>query len=243
MNRLRVAIVDDEPLARARLRRLLALHADVEIIGDFAGGPELLAACGAQPPELLLLDIEMPEMDGFSIVRQLSRETTRIVFVSAYSEHAARAFDIDACDYLVKPVAPDRLRQTLDRALRARRPPATGTAAAPVFATRLALPCGRRTELVDVARIDCVLAQANYVEIRAGARCFLLRRTLGDFQAELDPRVFTRIHRSAVVRLDAVADVESLDSGRYRLRLKNGGSLVSGRSYRESLRRALRLPL
>lgn len=238
--RLRVAIVDDEPLARARLRRLLGLQPGVELAGEYANGHELLAGWPEQPADVLLLDIEMPELDGFSAIARLEPPCPHVVFVTAYAEHAVRAFDVDAADYLVKPVAPDRLERALER-VRARRAAVSEPESAAAFPSRLALPLGRRTQLVEVDAIDCVLAQANYVEIHVGSRRFVIRRPLTAMQADLDPRRFVRVHRSALVRVGAVVDVEALPSGRYRLRLAGGGALHSGRSYRDEVRRVFGL--
>lgn len=240
MTLLRAAIVDDEPLARARLKRLLALQPDVELVGEYADAHALIDAWPERPADVVFLDIEMPEMDGFAALAQLDPPCAQVVFVTAYAEHAVRAFDVAATDYLVKPVAPERLLVALDRVRQARAaaPPA---AVASTYPERLALPIGRRIQLVDVDTIDCIEAQANYVEIRTGARSFVLRKPLSAVQDELDPKLFARVHRSIVVRVDAVTAIEPLPSARFRLSLANGETVMTGRSYRDQVRQAFGL--
>lgn len=233
---LHVAIVDDEELARARLRRLLAAHDSVGTMEEFDNGDDLLARSATAAFDAVFLDVDMPERDGLDVAAQL-RARTRVVFVTAYPEHALQAFDLAAVDYLVKPVLPERLAETLARLAA----PAAVAPPAKTYPTRIAIPVGRRVQLVDVNSIDCVIAQANYIDIRAGGRTFVLRSPLHKFACELDPARFQRVHRSVVVRLDAVAHVEPLPAGRFRLRLKDGEAVMSGRSYRQRVRRAFGL--
>ena len=239
---LRAAVVDDEPLARARIKRLLALHDDIEVVGEYADAHALIEAWPARPADVVFLDIEMPEMDGFGALARLEPPCAHVVFVTAYAEHAVRAFDVAATDYLVKPVAPERLVVALERVRQARAAaPAPAAAGAIAYPERLALPIGRRIQLVDVDAIDCIEAQANYVEIRAGQRAFVLRKPLTAVQDELDPKRFVRVHRSIVVRIAAVTAIEPMPSARFRLALANGQSVMTGRSYRDPVRQAFGL--
>lgn len=234
MSRLRVIIVDDEALARIRLRRLLAHHDDVDVVGEFASGSELLDAWRDGQADLVLMDVRMPGPDGLVTAGQL-QPAPLVVFVTAYADHALQAFDVAAIDYLVKPVEADRLDASLQR-VRTRlrgQPVASIPDAAP---RRLALSLGRRTHLVEIGRIDCVIAQANYVELHADGRRYLLRKTLQVIAGELEPMQFVRVHRSVLVRVDAVRQIQSLDSGRYRLFLDNDLQLHSGRSYARVVR-------
>lgn len=233
MTPLRIAIVDDEPLARLRLRRLLAAQPGIASVNDYDSGEALLTAWRDMPADVVFVDVQMPDLDGFAAIEQLPPPRPPVVFVTAHAEHAAQAFEIAATDYLVKPVSAERLADSLRR-IRERIAPAPGRAAYP---PRVALPIGRRIQLVDVDAIDCVLAQANYVEIRVGARCFVLRKPLTVLQQELDPARFARVHRSVLVRIAAVTGVEPLASGRFRLQLAGGQVLTTGRSYREQVRR------
>lgn len=232
MKPLQVCLVDDEPLARARLRRLLSHEQGIEIVAEFDSGRALLDAPAAPRCDVLLIDVEMPELDGFATLERIANPRPQVIFVTAFSEHALRAFDIAASDYLVKPVAPERLRVALDRARAQSLRPSTS------FPTRMAVPSGRGTQWIEVERIDCVRAQANYVEFQIGARRWLLRRSLAAVTRELDPARFVRVQRSLLVRIDAVVRSEPDDSGRVRLVLASGETLRSGRQYRAAVRAA-----
>ena len=238
MPRLRALIADDEPLARARLLRLLAQFPEIEVIAECGNGEEAIKALHEQGPDLAFLDIQMPDMDGFDVLDSLPRgRQPHVVFVTAYSEHAVRAFEARALDYLLKPVSAERLRQAVER-LRFLPAPA-GEPAAPAFPERLAVPVGARIHLVPIADIDHVQSHANYVELHLGARSLVLRETLGNLEARLDPRRFLRVHRSRIVRLDGIVEAQAQDSGRYLLRLQSGARLVTGRSYCTRIRAAL----
>jgi two-component system LytT family response regulator len=236
--RLRAVVVDDEPLARARLRRLLAQHAEmVEVLADCASGEESIAALEQLRPDVAFLDIRMPDMDGFDVLDALGpRRPPQVVFVTAYSEHAVRAFEARALDYLLKPVSAERLQQALARL----QPPAPASAQVR-YPERLAVPVGGRIHLVETALIDHVEAHANYVELHLGTRSLVLRETMTRLESRLDPRRFLRVHRSRLVRLDGVVDAQAHASGRFALRLKCGASIVTGRSYAARVREALGL--
>lgn len=240
MSALRVVVADDEPLARLRLRRLLAAMPDIEVVAECASGIEVMQLLPDCPCDLLLLDIQMPGADGFQALEHVVARPRAVVFVTAYAEHAVRAFDVQALDYLLKPISAERLQQAIGRVQRALAGDAPVTASAPIR-RRLALPIGRRMQMVELDELDCALAQANYVELKVGMRSFVLRETISGFHARLDPQRFLRIHRSAIVRIDAIREVEPLASGRYRVSLHGGQRLVSGRSYRDALRAALGL--
>jgi two-component system LytT family response regulator len=237
---LRAAIVDDEPLARARLGRLLAAEPEVEVVAEYADGPSAVSGLRALPVDVVFLDVRMPQLDGFGMLERLPpSQRPQVVFVTAYSEHAVEAFDARAVDYLVKPVAPDRLSRSVERvrtALARQAVPST------VFPERIAVSDGQRLRMVAVQDIECVLAQGNYVELRIEGRGVLVRETLAHILARLDPMVFVRIHRSRIVRVDRIDQVEPHASGQYVVRMHSGLRLTSGRSYRAELRRALGLP-
>ena len=240
MSAIRVVIADDEPLARLRLRRQLGAIADIDVVAECASGIEVMQVLPDCPCDLLFLDIQMPGADGFQALEHVVARPRAVVFVTAYAEHAVRAFDVQAVDYLLKPISPERLQQAVERARRAlvNDAPVAAPAALP---RRLALPIGRRMQMVELDELDCALAQANYVELKVGARTFVLRETISGFHARLDPQRFLRIHRSTIVRIDAIREVEPLASGRYRIALHSGLRVVSGRSYRDALRTALGL--
>ncbi len=240
MSALRVVIADDEPLARLRLRRLLGTIPGLEVVAECASGIEVMQLLPDCPCDLLFLDIQMPGADGFQALEHVVARPRAVVFVTAHAEHAVRAFDVQAVDYLLKPISADRLLQALERVQRALASEAA-IIATPAIPRRLALPIGRRMQMVELDELDCALAQANYVELKVGARSFVLRDTISGFHARLDPQRFLRIHRSAIVRIDAIREIEPLASGRYRVNLHGGRRLVSGRSYRDALRAALGL--
>jgi len=233
---VRAVIVDDEPLARARLRRLLGAHADVEVVAECGDGRAAIETVRSRRPELLFLDIHMPELDGFAVLAALVDPAAALVFVTAYERHAARAFDADAVDYLVKPFDAARLARALERVRN--REPAVAPASLPV---RLPVRTGERIELLDVDAIDYLVADGNYIAIHAGGREHLVRETLSAMARRLDPAQFVRIHRSRIVRLDRIHAIEPLFHGEYRLTLHDGTHLTSARGYRDSLRVALGL--
>lgn len=237
MRRLRAVVADDEGLARARLQRLLAREPEVEVVADCASGDETVAALQRLRPDVVFLDIRMPELDGFGVLDTLpSPLRPRVVFVTAYSEHAVRAFDTRAVDYLLKPVSPDRLHEAVSRVRR--ELDATAPATDSTYPARLVVPVGQRMRLVAVAEIDYIVAHGNYVALHMGSKSLLLRETLVGIEAKLDPRRFLRIHRSRIVRLDSVVDIERLGSGQYLLRLQSGSHLRSGRGSRDQVRAA-----
>ena len=193
----------------------------------------------ARMPDAVFLDIQMPDLDGFDVLDSLPRERRpAVVFVTAYSEHAVRAFEARALDYLLKPVSGERLRQALERLRFAATPPVAAQAEYP---PRLAVTVGARIHLVDVASIERVDAHANYVELHLGGRSLLLRETLSNLEARLDPRRFLRVHRSHLVQLEAIVEAHPQESGRFALRLRSGARVNSGRSHGAKLRAALGL--
>ena len=252
---LRVVIADDEPPARRRIRALLEPQTDVEIVGESATGRDTIAAVERARPDLLFLDVQMPEGSGFDVVAALGpSRPPAVVFVTAYDEFALRAFDVHAVDYLLKPFERDRFLTALDRAReQVRRRADTGAdarllallaevgRAAHAYVERFPVRVGRRIRLVDVADIDYVQADANYVWLHAGGRSYLVRETMGNVEAKLDPARFLRIHRSTIVRIDRVQEVEPLVQGEYVLLLRSGAKLTSARSYRDRVREVLNL--
>lgn len=231
--RIRAIVVDDEPMALARLSRLLREEDGVDVVAECGDGASAIAALRSHSPDVAFLDIRMPGMDGLHVSANAVSGDTCVVYVTAHSEHAVHAFETDAVDYLLKPFTVRRLQATLAR-LRARMNSRRRT-----FPERLLLQAGARQRLVPVQAIDSLTASANYVEVHCGQERHLIRETLNALEAKLDPAQFVRIHRSRVVRIGAVRDVELLPSGQYLLRLHNGQKLSGGRSYRDRLRKAL----
>lgn len=247
MNRaLRAVIADDEPLARARLLRMLGELGSVEVVAQCRSARETVHALRTAMADVLFLDIRMPDADGFQVLEAVPAARPQVVFVTAYAEHAVHAFEQAAVDYLLKPYSADRLHAALER-VRARVPGMMLTAAsdpplaAHAYAARLAVSVGRRTRVIQVTEISCARAQANYVELRVDKRDYLLRTTIAELAERLDPSEFVRVHRSALVRIDAVESLESCGGGQYRLHLREGIALRSGRSYRDAVRSAFGL--
>lgn len=238
---LKAAIVDDEPLARSRLRRLLEKVAgsEFQVVAECVDVDELLTTAQRQPLDVLFLDIEMPGPDGFSALARWQGPLPLVVFVTAWQEHGARAFDARAADYLLKPVSAERLAQAIER-LRERLA-LNGLRTPPDDATRrIPLQVGQRVHLVPERQINVVEAQGNYLEIDCEQGRYVLRRTLAAFAQELDPALFLRVHRSLVVRAAAIREIKPISSGRYRLDLHGGRRLISGRNYRACIDPLLR---
>jgi two-component system, LytTR family, response regulator len=247
MNRtLRAVIADDEPLARARLLRMLGELGSVDVVAQCTSARETVDALRTAKADVVFLDIRMPDADGFDVLEATPVARPHVVFVTAYAEHAVQAFEQAAVDYLLKPYSADRLHAALER-VRARVPGMVPTVApsppsgSHPYAVRLAVSVGRRTRVIQVAEISCARAQATYVELRVDTRDYLLRTTIAELAERLDPAEFVRVHRSALVRIDAVESLESCGGGQYRLHLRDGIALRSGRSYRNAVRSAFGL--
>jgi two-component system, LytTR family, response regulator len=248
---IRAVIVDDEPPARRRIRALLANEHDVEVIAECRDGREALTVITAAQPDLVFLDVQMPETDGLAVARSVEKaggELPLIVFTTAHSQFAVPAFDVDAVDYLLKPFDPDRFRAAVARARESlgtlRRGADLSASAAPTpgtYVDRVPVRMGTRICLVPVGDIDYCEAEANYVRLHAGGQSYLVRETLAGMEAKLDPSRFLRIHRSLIVQLARVESLEPLFHGDYLLRLRSGARLTSGRTYRARLHQALNL--
>jgi len=225
---MRVLIVDDEAPARARLRRLLLAHADVEVAGEAADGAAALAAAIELAPDALLLDVQMPGIDGLDVAASLPDPAPAVVFVTAHDRYALPAFDAAALDYLLKPVEPERLARTIER-LRLRQ----GKAAAPV-PRQLLIPDRGRTHVVALADILWLEAADNYVVVHTAERAPLMRRTLAGLLQDLGPG-FARTHRGAAVALAQVQAVRTRDKGDATLLLRSGTEVPCSRQYRAEL--------
>jgi two-component system LytT family response regulator len=231
MSELRVLIVDDEPLARQRLRLMLGDHADIAIVGEAEHVEEARALVRTERPDLILLDVRMPGADGFALVDGLHvTPAPYVIFVTAHAEHAVAAFDAEAVDYLLKPFDDERLARALDRARAeiARRRPTHGL-------ERFAVTMGRRTRYVPAGDVDWIEGSGNYAKLHVGREAHLVRTTLSVLERDLDPLQFARVHRSAIVALDRVRELQSLGGGEYRVVLRDGTQVPMSQRYRDRL--------
>ncbi|MFY7856210.1 MAG: LytR/AlgR family response regulator transcription factor [Rubrivivax sp.] len=233
---MKVLIVDDEPPARQRLRRLLAAHDDVDVVGEAGDAAQALAQCAALTPDAVLLDIRMPGTDGLDLAASLPDPRPGVVFVTAHDGHALAAFEAAALDYLLKPVDPERLARALQR-LRTRAPAALD----PPPPERLLIPDRQRLHVVAVQDILWLEAADNYVQVHTAQGAPLLRRTLASLLGSLGPG-FLQTHRSAAVALAQVLDVKLQDGGEALVRLRDGTEVRCARQRRAELMRRLAWP-
>ncbi len=234
MRPLRVVVADDEPMARQRLRRLLGARGDCELVGEYADGTALVAGLITLSTDCILLDIDMPGIDGFASLAALPAPHPLVVFVTAFSEFAARAYEVDAVDYLLKPVSAERLDAALVRVARRRAQEGNAALAQNVPSVRFVVQ--GRIYLLDPTTISTIQSMGNYVEITMADRVLQLRTTLSETHSRLDPATFARVHRSWIVARPAVAQVTSLPSLRFDILLRDGRHIPGGRNYGQSLR-------
>jgi two-component system LytT family response regulator len=228
---IRVLIADDEPPARRKVRRFLERDADIGAVAEAGSGQEALDALLSFHPDLLLLDVQMPDMDGFAVLERVPPPRDfHVVFLTAHDHHALRAFEAEALDYLLKPVDPDRFERVLERA---KQQLAQRSAAAPAkFVRRLLVEKGAKEFFLPVEQLDWVVADRNYLNLHAGPETFLLRSTLDSLARQLDPDQFARISRSELVNLDRIREMQPWFHGERRLILKDGKELTWTRKYR-----------
>jgi two-component system, LytTR family, response regulator len=239
---IRVLVADDESPARDKLQRWLGELSDVEVIARAEDGLQAAAAIDQLSPDVVFLDIQMPGLSGLEVAAQLEQETAPIiVFVTAYDEHAVKAFDLNAVDYLLKPYDKERLLKALARVRdrlgdRQSRVPAVATARSQTGSSeRLLVPEGERLQLIDSGSIDWLEADDNYVHVHTASRKYLLRRTLQDLLVQLGEQRFARIHKSAAVNIAAVSSLTPLFKGDYEVSLRNGVVLRLSRRYKDAL--------
>jgi two-component system, LytTR family, response regulator len=258
----RIVIVDDEPVARQRLRRLLTREQGIDIVAECANGREAVSAVATHAPDLLVLDVQMPELDGFGVLAALpSDQLPLVIFVTAFDHHAVRAFDVHAVDYVLKPIEPDRLREAVSRARRehsraevaqqhARLRDLLGSFApvAPLvkqpaepartdgrMVERFLVKANGRMFFVNTPDVDWIEADGNYVRLHVGAASHMIRETIAAVERSLPPSRFARIHRSAIVNLDRVVEMRQWSSGDYIVILANGVRLKLSRTYRQNI--------
>jgi two-component system, LytTR family, response regulator len=242
---LRAVVVDDETLARQRIRHLLRRATDVEVVAECDNGMEAVKAIEDLRPDLVFLDIQMPELDGFGVVEAVGADRMPpTLFVTAYDQHALRAFEVHALDYLLKPFSPERFHQALDRARRwclrqtEGKIPDLGALLAGLrqerpWVDRLLVRQGDRHVLVRTATLQWIEAEDNYVRLHLEGTSHLLRQTMTGLLARLDPAQFRRIHRSAIVNLDCIKEFQPWSGGDHLVIMRDGTKLTLSRTYRE----------
>lgn len=247
---LRALIADDEALARERITALLKTEPDITVAGQCRDGYEAIEAIRRLRPDLLFLDVEMPEVDGFGVLRALDPEQIPVViFTTAYDHYAVQAFEAHALDYLLKPFDAERFRRALDRARGELAQARSGDlarrllhmlhASRPAAADRLVIKSGGKVVFLRTAEIEWVEAAANYVCVHTGRESYLLRETMNSFEARLDAERFMRIHRSIIVNLEKIRALQPCNNGEYIVILEDGKELSLSRSYRERLQHYL----
>ena len=255
MSKLRTLIVDDEPLARERIRDLLAGEEGIEVVGECKNGREAVSALAKKKPDLLFLDVQMPDLDGFGVLESTDPDRMpAVIFVTAFDEYAVKAFDVHALDYLLKPFDRERFRTALGRARKALED--RGTNGSPALDERLlalieqlqdrkshldriVIKSGGRVSFLRAEEMDWVEAAGNYVELHVGRESHLLRETMNNLEKRLDPERFLRIHRRVIVNVERIKQLEGISHGEYVVLLKDGKRLSSSRGYREGLQRLL----
>ena len=246
--KIRTLIVDDEPLGRERIRILLASDPEIDVIEECPDGRCAIAAVERSRPDLVFLDVQMPEMDGFAVLDAIAGDYMPvIIFVTAYDRYAVRAFEVHALDYLLKSFDRERFQASLRRAKEEIQRSKAGVLndrlaglledlqARQKCLTRLVVKTGGRIVFLRVDEIDWVEAADNYVRIHAGRESHLIRETLESLEGRLNPEKFLRIHRSTLVNLDRIRELQPIFHGDYLVRLNDGTELTLSRSYREKL--------
>lgn len=244
---IRTLIIDDVALARGRLKRCLASDSDIEIVGECDNGAKAVADIRSLAPDLIFLDVEMPAMDGFGVLQALKEERSpEVIFVTAYNEYAIQAFEVNALDYLLKPVDCERLSKAVERA-KVRlaqssrddhfdsrvRAMLEDIKAGSKFLKRLTIKLTGRSILLPTDEIDWIETHGNYVKVHAGRESHMIRGTMQSLETKLDPEKFVRVHRSVMVNVEKIKEIHPRSNGDQDLLLQNGQQVVLSRNYRE----------
>lgn len=253
---IRTLIVDDEALARERIRNMLATDPQIQIIGECANGQDAIETIQLNSPDLVFLDVEMPGTDGFAVLEALPPDSIpTTIFVTAYDQYAVRAFEVYALDYLLKPFDQERFDKALKRAKAQVSNHRSDTfnerilsaleeiKTRPVHLERLVIKMNGHVFFIKAEEIDWLEAEGNYVRLHAGKESYLLRDTITALESQLDPKRFIRVHRSAIVNIDRITELQPWFHGEYRIILSEGVQLTLSRTYREKLHDLLGRPL
>jgi two-component system LytT family response regulator len=241
---LRVVIVDDEPLARERIRELLKSHSDVEIVGEARNGQEAVETIKRQRPDIVFLDVQMPDIDGFEVLKAFdSNSVPLIIFVTAFDQYALRAFEFHAVDYLMKPFDRQRFAQAVNHAKAQLTVKNRDTGylvnlledlgSKKRFRERFAIKNGETIHYIRASDIDSIEAEGNYVRLNVASSSYLLRETLSNVESQIDPGLFVRIHRSTIVNMNRVRELQTWARGEYRVVLHGGACHTLSRGYRD----------
>ena len=257
---IRTIIADDERLAREKLRNLLASETDVKLVAECSNGKQAISAIRLHRADLLLLDIQMPDMDGFEVLNELSaEEMPAVIFTSAYDQYAIRAFEVRALDYLLKPFDHERLHHAIERARRELGKSQdreithrildllsqvkSEIKSGPSPEGRLVIRAKGRVVFLTLGEIDWIEADDKYVHLHTSKARPMVRQTLSAMEAQLDPAKFRRVHRSAIVNVERIAELQPLFSGEYSILLQDGTKLTLSRNYKDKLFELLGKPL
>lgn len=253
---IRAVIADDEALARRFIRRMLKDDRDVEIVGECSNGRETVATIRKQNPDVVFLDVQMPEMDGFAVLESIeTEEMPEIIFATAYEQYAIRAFDLHALDYLLKPFDQARFKDAIkhakERFYSNRQSEGRMQINAllesiknnPQYLDRLMIKASGRITFLSIDEINWIQADDKYVHLHTGKISPMVRQTLSAMEAQLDPKKFRRIHRSAIVNLGRIKELQPLFSGEHSILLEDGTKLTVSRNYRDKLFEVLGKPL
>jgi two-component system LytT family response regulator len=253
LKKIRTLIADDEPLARERLAALLAGEADIEVVAQARDGEETVAAIQDHAPQLVFLDVQMPHLNGFEVIEAVGPDRMPLViFVTAYDQHALKAFQVRALDYILKPFDRERFTDALQRARRQIERDESGDLGRRLLALvkdlrrdqpktdRLVVKSGGRLFFLRMDEIDWIEAAGNYVRLHVGPTSHLLRETMNAIEGRLDPEKFFRIHRSRIVNMERIQEMQPWLNGEYAVLLRTGTRLTLSRGYREKLQERLR---
>jgi two-component system, LytTR family, response regulator len=249
---IRVVIVDDEPLGRTLIREMLRGDPEIEVVGECSNGSEAIKSIGYLHPDLVFLDVQMPEIDGFEVLAALvAARLPMIVFVTAYDQYAVRAFEVHAVDYLLKPFDRERFLRSLQRAKAQLRLERRSDVSERILALleeqkaktkyleRVVIKANGRVYFLKTCEIDWIEAAGNYVSLHVKKESYLLRETIGGMESQLDPAKFPRIHRSQIVNFDRIRELRPWSHGEYHVILHDGTQLTLSRTYRDRLHELL----
>jgi len=252
MRKIRTIIVDDEPLAREGVRMMLEADADISVVAECANGTEAVTAILDQKPDLIFLDVQMPEMNGFEVIEAVGiKQMPGVIFVTAYDKYSIQAFEINALDYLLKPFTTKRFSAALERAKTQVRNKETGNLnqklstlledlkSATNYLERIVVKISGRIFFLNVEEINWIEAADVYVCLHTGCEAHLIRGAIGKLETQLNPKQFLRIHRSMIVSVKQIKELQPMFHGEYEIILQDGTKLTSSRSYRHNLQTLL----